>query len=195
MVEYVESELSSVLQAKTYKIISTAHARVYHAPFGSAEHEWTYSGLKGSLVFGRDLETPADGRAYWFRLLDPTAKRKVVWAHHLPESFEYKMDKPFFHVFSGNSRMYGFRFEEDEEAGKFYEHVKNRAPPSNLPPRKKSRIFRVTRTPTGRSISPPLPDSFVHVAHIGLDDNGTLKTSDDLDPDWIRLLSELNGQL
>ena len=85
----------------------------------------------------------------WFRLveIDPHQKKpaKVVWRQPvMPASSDYKMLVPFFHAFSGNvsvpssswstrgvdgdcsdlqSRMFGFRFEDDDEAYQFYETV------------------------------------------------------------------------
>jgi len=83
----------------------------------------------------------------WFRLIeiDPHQKKpaKVVWRQPvLPANSDYKMLVPFFHAFSGNvsglsvnrgwptalivgaqSRMFGFRFEDDDEAYQFYETV------------------------------------------------------------------------
>lgn len=42
-------------------------------------------------------------------------------------------------------------------------------------------------------ISSPAPDSFVHVAHVGFNENGIVETSKDLDPAWAKLLGDLQA--
>lgn len=98
--------LSTVLDPSTHKIIATANARVYHTPFGASHHDWTYSKIKGILVFGRDREVFGGDKSsaslaqgyrlsetYWFRLVDTTTDR-VVWMLRVPEVFEYHKDRP-----------------------------------------------------------------------------------------------------
>ncbi len=93
------------------KIIATASARVYHAPFHGHSDDWVYSGLHGTLVFGRNrIAVHADKKlgsgpgtsfdqSSLFRLVDPI--KGLVWLHQIPEIFDYSLDKPFFHIFSG----------------------------------------------------------------------------------------------
>lgn len=38
---------------------------------------------------------------YWFRLLDVENAKGLVWMHQIPDDFAYRLDKPFFHEFSG----------------------------------------------------------------------------------------------
>lgn len=111
--------LSSVLEPSTQKVIATAAVRVYYAPFINSHLNWSYSHLRGILVFGRDRDglppgvpppdrgTGAHGlrlkEKYWFRLVDIKTDR-VVWMFSVPEVFEYNKDKPFFHYFSGTVR-------------------------------------------------------------------------------------------
>ncbi|KAI6038649.1 hypothetical protein EDC04DRAFT_2693399 [Pisolithus marmoratus] len=142
--------LSSVLEPNTQKVIATAAVRVYHASFINPHLNWTYSKLKGILVFGRDREglgspagvpsqllSPPPDRGgtqghglrlkekYWFKLIDVKTDR-VVWIFSVPEVFEYCKDKPFFHYFTGTTRMFGFCFDEDEEADVFFKKVTDR---------------------------------------------------------------------
>ncbi|KAI5994495.1 hypothetical protein EDD15DRAFT_2366618 [Pisolithus albus] len=142
--------LSSVLELNTQKVIATAAVRVYYAPFINPHLNWTFSKLKGILVFGRDrgglgspagipsqlLSPPPDRggtqghglrlkEKYWFRLIDVKTDR-VVWMFSVPEVFEYWKDKPFFHCFTGTTRMFGFCFDEDEEADVFFKKVTDR---------------------------------------------------------------------
>lgn len=117
--------LSSVLEPSTQKVIATAAVRVYYAPFINAHLNWSYSNLRGILVFGRDRDEPPPGVAspdrginvqglrlkekYWFRLVDIKTDR-VVWMFSVPEVFEYNKDKPFFHYFSGTVRFHVRKF-------------------------------------------------------------------------------------
>lgn len=139
------------------KTLAIAPARIYQAPFGAREDGWAYTGLSGMLVFGRDrvvmhADRPLGAgpgtsfeRRYWFRLVDTAAGKGVIWIHLIPAEFQYRFDKPFFHVFQGKvgistsimenfkwthgcdhylqSRMFGIRFEEDAHAEKFYRKV------------------------------------------------------------------------
>lgn len=98
--------LSTVLDPSAHKVIATANARVYNAPFGKADPNWKYSKIKGILVFGRDRSALSAEKStaslaqgyslsetYWFRLVDTTTDR-VVWMLRIPESFDYHQDKP-----------------------------------------------------------------------------------------------------
>lgn len=92
------------------KVLATASAKIYHAPFSSKTDGWTYSGLSGTLVFGRDRTAVQADRnlgesleqSFWFRLVDPT--KGLVWVHQIPPTLDYALDKPFFHTFSGKVR-------------------------------------------------------------------------------------------
>ena len=95
------------------KILAIASARIYQAPFGAREDGWSYTGLSGVLVFGRDrvvmhADRPLGAgpgtsfeRRYWFRLVDTAPGKGVIWMHLIPADFQYRFDKPFFHVFQG----------------------------------------------------------------------------------------------
>lgn len=95
------------------KILALAPARIYQAPFGAREDGWAYTGLNGMLVFGRDrvvvhADRPLGAgpgtsfeRRYWFRLVDTAPGKGVIWMHPIPAEFQYRLDKPFFHVFQG----------------------------------------------------------------------------------------------
>jgi Wiskott-Aldrich syndrome protein len=89
-----------------------AAARLYHTPFGAANDDWTYSQLKGLLVFGRDrspagnsaaANTAHDSRV-WFRLVD-AATGRTVWMFKVTPGLDYQQEKPFFHTFPGKVRV------------------------------------------------------------------------------------------
>ncbi|KAI0319340.1 hypothetical protein OF83DRAFT_1055149 [Amylostereum chailletii] len=198
--------LLTILPTATNKIITAAPARIYHAAFGAPEQEWSYTGLKGVVVFGYDNHVPMNTfdrntyvTSYWFRLVD-LRKGTIVWAHEVREIIEYEAEKPFFHVFGGKSRKFGFRFDEDEDAAIFLQEVTERIveiPIQKPTPKKSSKsIFssRGQRHPIKLStISSPVPDSFVHVAHMGTDEHGYVDSSWNVAPEWTKLLQKLEG--
>jgi len=164
--------LSSVLEPTTQKVIATAAVRVYYAPFINPHVNWTYSNLRGILVFGRDREglppgVPPPDRGtgthglrlkekYWFRLVDIKTDR-VVWMFSVPEVFEYNKDKPFFHFFSGTTRMFGFCFDDDGEAAIFFKKVVERT--------RRHFVFRPFRSNSAKkekTKTPPPPFSPSH---------------------------------
>lgn len=98
------------------KVLAAAPARVYHSVFGAHPDSWTFTGLRGTLVFGRNRASayPAQGvdveQNYWFRLIDADSGKGIVWFHQIPLNLDYHADKPFFHIFSGCVRHSRFRF-------------------------------------------------------------------------------------
>ncbi|EKM56699.1 uncharacterized protein PHACADRAFT_141559 [Phanerochaete carnosa HHB-10118-sp] len=215
-------QLLSCLPADA-KVLAIAPAKVYHTPFNNKSDGWTYSGLSGTLVFGRNSISVHQDRklgggpgesfeqGFWFRLVDPV--KGVVWIHQIPGALDYAIDKPFFHTFSGKSRKFGFRFDDDAEATKFMakitSHVRVKGEPASplLFPgpaaslgarrRGKSRLEQLVFPPKRLSpamVSPPAPGTFVHVSHVGFNVNGDIETSDDIEPGWIMTLSGLQGR-
>ena len=95
------------------RILATAYARVYHAPFGGRPTSWSQSGLSGILIFGRDRLTLHPDRRlgvgpgstveqnFWFRLIDLNTGKGLIWMHQIADDLEYRLDKPFFHEFRG----------------------------------------------------------------------------------------------
>ncbi|KAI0366508.1 hypothetical protein BV20DRAFT_639257 [Pilatotrama ljubarskyi] len=201
------------------RVLSAAAARIYHSEFGARPDAWTYTGLRGMLVFGRNGTSVHSGLTvggqhardelnYWFRLVDVDAGKGIVWFHPLPPTLDYRADKPFFHIFSGYSRMFGFRFDEDVDAETFYRRVTTRiqvsAPRVPKPRSVNSRntspggACTPTRSHATRRVSPsmisaPAPGTFVHVSHVGVDADGQIEASPNLDPAWTMMLDELRG--
>jgi len=122
----------------------------------------------------------------WFRLveIDPGQKKrsKVVWRQPvLPTSSDYRVFVPLFHAFSGNSRLFGFKFDDDDEAHQFSEcvFVHTRASPLVKPTsvpspwsknarRRKTKIF----VPTIKQVPDPEQTSLQRKADVGVDDKG-----------------------
>ena len=42
-------------------------------------------------------------------------------------------------------------------------------------------------------VSSPAPGTFVHIAHVGVNERGEIETSDDIEPGWTMMLEELQG--
>ncbi|TFY65768.1 hypothetical protein EVG20_g5322 [Dentipellis fragilis] len=198
--------LFSILPPNSNKIIAAGPARIYHATFGAADSDWSFSGLRGILVFGCDARVPVHrtnaapyGATYWFRLVD-MRRGKVVWVHQVQDVIEYEAEKPFFHVFCGKSRKFGFRFEEDDDAVIFLQEVTQRIVdiPVQRSPSKKSgpkpqRVKSQRKTIDRSMISSPVPESFRHVAHMGVDEKGSVDASWNVAPEWTKLLQKLEG--
>ncbi len=104
------------------KVLAAAPARIYHSAFGAPTDSWTFTGLRGTLVFGRNRASVYPDRPlglaqgtdveqnYWFRLIDTDSGKGIVWFHQIPLNLDYRADKPFFHIFSGCVRHSRFRF-------------------------------------------------------------------------------------
>jgi hypothetical protein len=97
----------SGLEQVPYTVLAVAGARVYHTKLNVKDSQWVYSHWKGTLTFGRDIDTPysiaqgvSEAEKHWFRLADDETGR-TVWMFKFPENFQYVEDRPFFHVFQG----------------------------------------------------------------------------------------------
>jgi Wiskott-Aldrich syndrome protein len=195
---------TSGLEHNPYTTLAVAGARVYHSKLNVKDSQWVYSHWKGTLTFGRDIDTPAniaqdEAEKHWFRLADDETGR-TVWMFKFPEHFEYMIDRPFFHVFQGRTRRYGFLFNNDDEAALFGRKVMNQLFGDR--PTKKNRSNKTGTTIRSKSlsssisramISSPAPHSFKHIAHVGVNKDGLFEASKDLDGSWKTMLAELQG--
>ncbi|KAI0822440.1 hypothetical protein BC628DRAFT_92684 [Trametes gibbosa] len=196
------------------KVLALAHVRIYQSAFGASVELWRFTGLRGLLVFTENQATdepdlgsisPHDiEESRWFRLVDVDTGKGVIWRHQIPALLDYRADKPFFHVFSGCSRMFGFRFDEDLDAERFHKRVTERvriaAPlrPKLRPARSASPASSIASRLPRKAVSPsmisaPTPGTFVHVAHVGVSGDGRIEASANVDPGWTTLLEELQG--
>jgi len=99
------------LEHNRYNVLAVADARVYHAMLDPKDGPWTYSGWKGRMIFGQDLEAPhSNGQGInetqklWFRLVDDETGT-TIWTFKFPEKLEYTEERPFFHVFKARVRV------------------------------------------------------------------------------------------
>ncbi|KAF8803352.1 hypothetical protein BYT27DRAFT_7195667 [Phlegmacium glaucopus] len=198
---------TSGLEQNPYTIIAVAGARVYHTKLQSKDNnQWNYSRWKGTLSLGRDIDTPqsiaqgtTEAEKHWFRLADVESGR-TVWIFKFPENFEYELDRPFFHVFQGRTRRYGFLFNDDDEAALFGKKVMSQLYGTELPKKthrqkngnSRSKSLPINSIPRSM-ISSPAPDSFRHVAHVGVNKEGVFEASKDLDASWTEMLTQLQG--
>lgn len=197
----------SGLEHNPYTTLAVAGARVYHNKLNVKDSQWVYSHWKGTLTFGRDIDTPAniaqdvsEAEKHWFRLADDETGR-TVWMFKFPEHFEYTIERPFFHVFQGRTRRYGFLFNDDDEAALFGRKVMSQLFGDRLPRKMRGNKTGITtiRSKSLSSsisramISSPAPHSFKHVAHVGVNKDGIFEASKDLDGSWKAMLAELQG--
>ncbi|TFK36643.1 hypothetical protein BDQ12DRAFT_570577, partial [Crucibulum laeve] len=188
----------------SYAIHAAASARIYHAQLNAKQCQWSYSRLKGTLFFGNDKDTdtpPNEAERYWFRLIDDVSG-KTVWMFKVPLGIDYEVDRPFFHVFQGMSRRYGFLFSDDDEAAVFAGKVKAQVFKYAIALKSRTRSIRsnsmkiraASTSPAGTisrcMISSPTPDSFKHVAHVGVNKDGVFE-SKGLDSTWNDMIAEL----
>ncbi|WWC90875.1 uncharacterized protein L201_005812 [Kwoniella dendrophila CBS 6074] len=179
--------------SSTNKIVTATVARVYQTRQGS--QTWSYSGCEGALVFCADK---AKG-GLWFRVVDLSSYRGVIWEHELPNEIEYNQEKPFFHSWQGDNSHFAFVFASEQEAHDFYKKVANRSKyATKVKEDKKEKAS--TSTPTRRKkggkidkslISGPSAGSFKHVAHMGFDTEKGFSSSG-VDPSWQMLLEQLS---
>ncbi|ORY35354.1 hypothetical protein BCR39DRAFT_508969 [Naematelia encephala] len=180
--------------SSTNKIITAAVARVYQASEGS--RSWNYAGAEGALVFCADK---AKG-GLWFRVVDLSSYRGVIWEHELPNEIEYNQDKPFFHTWQGDDTQIAFVFPAEGEANDFYKKVANRSKyatkvkedkkekaEKSTPTKKKAKGGKIDKS----LISGPSAGSFKHVAHMGYDSEKGFSSSG-VDPSWKSLLEQLS---
>jgi neural Wiskott-Aldrich syndrome protein len=97
-----KGKVKNAIPKSSNKIQTAALGRIYYAH--PNPNEWSYSGLQGALAFVKDNTR----NAFYFRLVDLTGTRGVIWEHELYDGFEYFQDRPFFHSFEGDVRLHAF---------------------------------------------------------------------------------------
>ncbi|WVR07356.1 hypothetical protein IAU60_004397 [Kwoniella sp. DSM 27419] len=179
--------------SSTNKIVTATVARVYKAKPGA--QSWSYAGAEGALVFCADK---AKG-GLWFRVVDLSSYRGVIWEHELPNEIEYNQEKPFFHSWQGDTAQIAFVFASESEAHDFYKKVANRSKYATKVKEDKKEKVKSTPTKSKKKggkidkslISGPSAGSFKHVAHMGFDSEKGFSSSG-VDPSWQMLLEQLS---
>ncbi|CAG8613896.1 3261_t:CDS:10 [Paraglomus brasilianum] len=178
------------------KIINATVARLYVAyPDPNA---WTYTNLMGAIVFAFDVGK----KSFFFRLVDLTANRGIVWEQELYTDFVYNQERPFFHTFSTDKYLAAFSFADEIEAAVFYKKVMNRERIIKAKTQKQSNtgIFgggkkskkgkkrgKIDKAAIGA------PTDFRHLGHIGWSAESGFDVQN-IDPSWKDLFDRL-GQL
>ncbi|KAJ9123171.1 hypothetical protein QFC22_001364 [Naganishia vaughanmartiniae] len=195
-----KSRVKKVLSSSN-KILTATVARVYEARQG--ETQWRYTGTQGCLAFCSDKNVGG----LWFRVVDLTGSRGVIWEHELPLEINYVQEQAFFHTFGGDESQFAFVFPSETEAYEFYKKVKNRGkylksatkvaekhnPTLSPAPKEKKKRKGLLGRIDKAFISKPKEDSFKHVAHMGYDSEKGF-TSVGVDPSWQALLDSLGSQ-
>ncbi|KAJ3930089.1 MAG: hypothetical protein NXY57DRAFT_963007 [Lentinula lateritia] len=125
------------------RVLAQVTVKLYHAKFSGMEYDWQYFNQRGTIQFclnnceaDVELSTTEESASpklieadYWFRLRDELSG-KILWTFSIPEECRYHIEKPFFHIFNGRSRMWGFLFDRDEDGYVFGQSVQAHLPTS-----------------------------------------------------------------
>ncbi|GAA5915075.1 Wiskott-Aldrich syndrome protein [Sporobolomyces salmoneus] len=177
------------------KIHAAAIGRIYYAyPDPS---KWSYSGISGAVVFGW-----GQGGG-WLKVIDLAGTRGNIWQHGIVEDMAYYQDRTFFHTFPSDECMIGIAFSSETEAAELFKKISNRhkyaskyssssggggsSSTIKSPSKSKKKKGGIDKSMIGA------PSGFSHVAHMGFDSEKGF-TSNNIDPSWERLLSQLESQ-
>ncbi|RPB11109.1 hypothetical protein P167DRAFT_575692 [Morchella conica CCBAS932] len=131
-------------------IITVAVARLYvNYP---NKHKWNFTGISGAVVLAEDMV----GHTFFFKIVDVTSNKGVIWDQELYEGFKYNHDRTFFHTFELEDCMAGFSFADEKEAAGFHKKVETR-----------EKYAKSKGRPAGFSAHIPHP----HLPHIGRSDS------------------------
>ncbi|KAJ6611192.1 hypothetical protein B0H10DRAFT_1651092, partial [Mycena sp. CBHHK59/15] len=185
-----KNKVKAAIPQTSSKILFAALARVYYA--SPQPDEWSYSGMQGALAFVRDNSK----NAYLFAMVDLNGTRGVIWDYELYDGLEYFPDRAFFHSFAADECMIGFVFADEREAKTFWKKVTAKKDTKNLYPAKPASEKKKKASKGGKidksMISGPASGSFVHVAHMGYDEDQGF-TSTGVDPSWTAFLGQLEN--
>ncbi|GAA5824313.1 hypothetical protein JCM5353_007018 [Sporobolomyces roseus] len=179
------------------KIHAAAIGRVYYAYPDPAR--WSYSGISGAITFGW-----GQGGG-WLKVIDLAGTRGNIWQHGIVDDMNYYQDRTFFHTFPSDDCMIGLSFASESEASELFKKISmrhkyaakyNQASSSGgggsstaikSPSKSKKKKGGIDKSMIGA------PSGFNHVAHMGFDSEKGF-TSNNIDPSWERLLSQLESQ-
>ncbi|GAA5994975.1 hypothetical protein JCM5350_001073 [Sporobolomyces pararoseus] len=176
------------------KIHAAAIGRIYYAYPDPAK--WSYSGISGAVVFGW-----GQGGG-WLKVIDLAGTRGSIWQHGIVEDMAYYQDRTFFHTFPSDDCMIGIAFSSESEASELFKKVSNRhkyaskyssssggttSSAIKSPSKSKKKKGGIDKSMIGA------PSGFSHVAHMGFDSEKGF-TSNNIDPSWERLLTQLESQ-
>ncbi|GAA6022846.1 hypothetical protein JCM11491_007016, partial [Sporobolomyces phaffii] len=178
------------------KIHAAAIGRIYYAYPDPAK--WSYSGISGAVAFGWGQS------GGWLKVIDLAGTRGNIWQHGIVEDIAYYQDRTFFHTFPSDDCMIGIAFSSESEASELFKKISNRhkyaakyssssgggsssSAAIKSPSKSKKKKGGIDKSMIGA------PSGFSHVAHMGFDSEKGF-TSNNIDPSWERLLTQLESQ-
>ncbi|EJT99601.1 PH domain-like protein, partial [Dacryopinax primogenitus] len=192
-----KAKIKSTLPTSTNKVSTAALARVYYA-YPDPSY-WSYAGFEGGLALVFDKGRNSN----WFKLIDLSGTRGVIWEHELYEPFQYNEDRPFFYSFEGDECSIGLVFSDESEAKTMRKKVEGRAKSSKKAVAPVQQAAPVPSSPTGKKSKKKkggkidksmisAPTEFKHLAHMGYDTQKGY-SSTGVDPSWTTLLETLGN--
>ncbi|KZT53612.1 WH1-domain-containing protein [Calocera cornea HHB12733] len=191
-----KSKIKNALPSPNNKVATAALARVYYA-YPDPSY-WSYAGMQGGLALVFDKGRNSN----WFKMIDLSGTRGVIWEHELYEPFAYNEDRPFFYSFEGDKCMVGLVFADEGEAKTMRKKVEGRAKSSKkaaapiaASPAPDSPSSSKKKKKKGGKIDKSMisaPSAFKHVAHMGYDAQKGF-SSEGVDPSWKTLLETLGN--
>ncbi|KXN66161.1 hypothetical protein CONCODRAFT_80577 [Conidiobolus coronatus NRRL 28638] len=189
--------IKQVLPSSINTILTCTVVRLYQAH--PDPNSWTYTNMMGALALVQDKTRD---NKFYFRLVNLTSSKAVVWEHEIPSKFVYRQDKPFFHTFSTGSHVSGVCFCDENEAAVFYKKVTGREQYAKKKKKKKNDSVKggfffgtssKSKSKAKVKIDKSLigkPLDFKHLGHIGYDaDKGF--SANHVDPEWQKLFEQL----
>ncbi|KAJ5070742.1 neural wiskott-aldrich syndrome protein [Anaeramoeba ignava] len=142
-------------------LISTTVARLYQAPQGSSN--WQYTKKMGAISL-----VQKSGNLY-LKLIDLTGYQ-VIFQQEFYYDFRYEKNSDFFHIFEGDDAMFLLSFANENESKVFYEEVK-KATPKQKKEKKGffSRFKKSKKSEPQKEMVIGTPTNFKHEGHIGFD--------------------------
>ncbi|KAJ6551531.1 hypothetical protein B0H19DRAFT_868835, partial [Mycena capillaripes] len=181
-----KNQVKAAIPASSNKILFATLARIYYAH--PNPDKWSYAGLQGALAFVKD----SSNNSYAFRLVDLDGTRGVIWEYELYNGLEYNPDRAFFHSFTADQCMIGFVFADEREAKTFWKKVTTKKEKASKPASEKKKKASKGGKIDKSMISGPASGSFVHVAHMGYNEESGF-TSTGVDPSWTAFLGQLEN--
>ena len=91
-----KTKVKAAIPAASNKILFACLARIYYAH--PSPDKWSYAGLQSALAFAKD----SANNSHFFRLVDLTGTRGIIWEYELYNGLDYHPDRAFFHSFAGD---------------------------------------------------------------------------------------------
>ncbi|CAJ0901058.1 14771_t:CDS:2 [Entrophospora sp. SA101] len=172
--------IKGVIPTDKNKILAATVARLYFAH--PDPNRWTYSNIMGAVAFVFD----ENKKSFYFRIVDLTNNRGVVWEHELYSDFQYNQDCPYFHTKNMYKKV--INKENNPKVKKYKNSNKSGGGGGGLLGKSKNKKVVIDKSIIGS------PTGFRHVGHIGYNiDDGYV--AQNIDPTWKSLIDTLVDKL